>query len=226
VVAKDGREALDKLAAEGPFDGVLMDCQMPVMDGYDATRELRTHAEWQQLPVIAMTASALAEDRERALASGMNAHITKPIHVESMLRTMAQWITGPGASQRDDGPSSRAALPAGAASVPLDTAAGLAYCMGNEDLYRRLLDGFRRSEADFIAVVGSAVAEQRWGDALRRAHDMKGLAGTIGAQPLLAATQALHAALGTHRAGGAEIERVRAELEPVLGEIDRIAPRG
>ena len=226
VVAKDGREALDKLAAEGPFDGVLMDCQMPVMDGYDATRELRTHAEWQQLPVIAMTASALAEDRERALASGMNAHITKPIHVESMLRTMAQWITGPGALPRDDGPSSRAALPAGTASVPLDTAAGLAYCMGNEDLYRRLLEGFRRSEADFIAVVGSAVAEQRWSDALRRSHDMKGLAGTIGAQPLLAATQALHAALGTHRAGGAEIERVRAELEHVLGAIDRIAARG
>jgi len=226
VVAKDGREALDKLAAEGPFDGVLMDCQMPVMDGYDATRELRSHTEWQNLPVIAMTASALAEDRERALASGMNAHITKPIHIESMLRTMAQWIAGPGATPLDDGPFSRPAALAADASTPLDTAAGLAYCMGNEDLYRRLLEGFRQSEAGFIADVSAAVAEQRWGDALRRSHDMKGLAGTIGAQPLLAATLALHAALGTHRAVGDEIERVREALDRVLGEIEQIAPRG
>ena len=94
VVAKDGREALAKLAGEGPFDGVLMDCQMPVMDGYTATRELRkSPGSGSSLPVIAMTASALAEDRDRALASGMNAHITKPIHIETMLRTMAQWIS-------------------------------------------------------------------------------------------------------------------------------------
>ncbi|HKX42995.1 MAG TPA: response regulator, partial [Burkholderiaceae bacterium] len=71
VVAGDGREALARLADNGPFDGVLMDCQMPVMDGYDATRELRANPAWQRLPVIAMTASALAEDRDRALASGM-----------------------------------------------------------------------------------------------------------------------------------------------------------
>jgi two-component system sensor histidine kinase/response regulator len=226
VVAKDGREALDKLASEGPFDGVLMDCQMPVMDGYSATRELRSHPEWQRLPVIAMTASALAEDRDRALASGMNAHITKPIHIETMLRTMAQWITGPGTPGDASIDAAAPAAPADAAAA-IDSAAGLAFCMGNEDLYHRLLAGFRDGEASFVADVVAAIGEQRWGDALRRAHDMKGLAGTIGARRLHEATQALHAALTRQAAtpDGAEIARVRPELERVLREIDRIVPR-
>ena len=213
VVAKDGREALDKLATEGPFDGVLMDCQMPVMDGYTATRELRARPEWRTLPVIAMTASALAEDRERALASGMNAHITKPIHVDSMLQTMAQWISAPGAPTDDDS--------------AIDTHAGRAFCMGNDDLYRRLLDGFRASESGFVAELRSAVAERRWSDALRRSHDMKGLAGTIGAHPLLAAAQALNTALGACDEASAlgAIDPVAHELGRVLARIEVLAPR-
>jgi two-component system, sensor histidine kinase and response regulator len=102
VIAGDGSEALRRLAGEGPFDAVLMDCQMPVMDGYNATRELRTYPEWQDLPVIAMTASALAEDRERALASGMNAHLTKPLDVELMLHTLAEWTGARRAARRAD----------------------------------------------------------------------------------------------------------------------------
>jgi CheY-like chemotaxis protein len=221
VVAKDGREALAKLESDGPFDGVLMDCQMPVMDGYSATRELRKNPEWERLPVIAMTASALAEDRERALDSGMNAHITKPIHVESMLRTMAQWIGGPGAAP-DSRPSPLAAEPSTPGSSAIDTAAGLSYCMGNESLYRRLLEGFRDAEIKFIAVVKSAMAELRWADALRRSHDMKGLAGTIGAHRLHAAARDLQTALAAQRVDEAvaEIERVDAELRPVLAEIE------
>ena len=227
VVAKDGREALEKLENEGPFDGVLMDCQMPVMDGYTATRELRSRAEWKQLPVIAMTASALAEDRERALASGMNAHITKPIHIESMLRTMAQWIAGPGAAPFDDPAAAPGADRAVEADAAIDTAAGLSFCMGNADLYRRLLEGFRQSEADFVTEATAAIAEQRWGDALRRAHDMKGLAGTIGAQRLLAATQDLHGAVDARGASsdGTELRVVATELARVLARIDTLAPR-
>ena len=78
---------------------------MPVMDGYTATRVLRENPAWRDLPVIAMTASALADDRERALASGMNEHIAKPLDVDVMLRTMAEWITARDAwPQRGDTP--------------------------------------------------------------------------------------------------------------------------
>ena len=227
TVAKDGREALDRLASDGPFDGVLMDCQMPVMDGYTATRELRRNPLWQRLPVIAMTASALTEDRERALASGMNAHITKPIHVDSMLRTMAEWIGAPVGRSRPPAPDAPAE-PAPVADAPaLDTAEGLGFCMGNEALYERLLKSFRNTEAGFADAVRRALAEQRHGDALRRAHDMKGLAATLGAHPLLAAAQALHAALGAGPGmdAAAELERVATELDRVLRAIDTRLPR-
>jgi len=90
-VATDGREALEMLSRER-FDGVLMDCQMPVMDGFAATRALRERPELRELPVIAMTAEALAGDREKALAAGMNDYISKPIDVDVVLATLARWI--------------------------------------------------------------------------------------------------------------------------------------
>ncbi len=112
-VANDGAEALARLAAEA-FDGVLMDCQMPVMDGYTATRRLRQDPRFRDLPVIAMTANAMAGDREKVLAAGMNDHIPKPINVEQMLRTMARWI-------RPARPAAVPAAPLAAASVPTAT---------------------------------------------------------------------------------------------------------
>ena len=74
------------------FDGVLMDCQMPVMDGYAATRALRQQPQWRDLPVIAMTANALVGDRDKVLAAGMNDHIAKPIKVDQLFATLARWI--------------------------------------------------------------------------------------------------------------------------------------
>ncbi|MEP6872813.1 MAG: ATP-binding protein [Burkholderiales bacterium] len=91
AVACNGQEALEMLA-RGRYDGVLMDCQMPVLDGYEATRRLRREPQWQDLPVIAMTADALVGDRERALAAGMNDHIVKPIRVDEMYGTLARWV--------------------------------------------------------------------------------------------------------------------------------------
>jgi len=90
-VASNGREAIDMLARER-FDAVLMDCQMPVMDGYAATRELRSDPKWHDLPVIAMTANAMVGDREKVLAAGMNDHIAKPINVSEMFATLARWV--------------------------------------------------------------------------------------------------------------------------------------
>jgi PAS domain S-box-containing protein len=225
-VANDGREALARLADDGPFDGVLMDCQMPVMDGYTATRELRRNPAWQRLPVIAMTASALAEDRERALASGMNAHITKPIHVDSMLQTMAEWISAPVGRTRRAAPDAPMPAPTAADAPALDTAEGLAYCMGNDALYTRLLKAFLDTEAGFADAVRLALAERRHGDALRRAHDMKGLAATLGAHPLLAAAKALHATLAASPPVDASdaLERVATELERVLEAIETRTP--
>jgi signal transduction histidine kinase/DNA-binding response OmpR family regulator len=91
AVAFDGRQALEMLERE-PFDAVLMDCQMPVMDGFAATRALRERPQWRDLPVIAMTANAMVGDRQKALDAGMNDHIAKPINVAQMFATLARWV--------------------------------------------------------------------------------------------------------------------------------------
>ena len=234
VTADNGAEALEQLEASGPFDAVLMDCQMPVMDGYTATRQLRANAAWQRLPVIAMTASALAEDRDRALASGMNAHITKPIDVELMLRTMADWIDARSAAAPSSALSPALASSATAAATPLaqadiaaiDTADGLNRCMGKLDLYQRVLRGFRDAERHFAAKMQDALSTARWDDALRAAHDLKGLAGTIGAHRLQQGAASLHKALAERNTALAQTELAQAcnELDTVLREIEFLLP--
>ncbi len=92
VLANNGQEALDILGQGGHFDGVLMDCQMPVMDGYTATREIRKDPALQNLPIIAMTANAMAGDKEKVLQAGMCDHIAKPLNVGDMFATLAKWI--------------------------------------------------------------------------------------------------------------------------------------
>lgn len=91
TLATNGQEALDMLEDQ-VFDGVLMDCQMPVMDGYEATQEIRKQEKYQDLPVLAMTANAMVGDREEVLAAGMNDHIAKPFNKEDLFITMAKWI--------------------------------------------------------------------------------------------------------------------------------------
>ena len=224
VIAGDGREALQQLEHNGPFDGVLMDCQMPVMDGYTATRMLRADPRWKDLPVIAMTASALAEDRERALASGMNAHITKPLNVNLMLETMAQWIESHRPPPDDAHKTTMSGAWTDDGTTSIDTADGLARCMGKADLYRRLLQGFVEAERGFAELMTEALAHGDWTGATRRAHDLKGLSGTIGARTLHGMTQALHAALAAHdepRASEA-LQRVVAELDLAQREIEQL----
>jgi PAS domain S-box-containing protein len=226
ITAANGREALQRLAEDGPFDGVLMDCQMPVMDGYSATRLLRENPAWRRLPVIAMTASALAADRERALASGMNAHIAKPLDVELMLRTMAEWIAPAEALPgRDEPPPVTDWAPDGLGG-PIDILDGLAHCVGNADLYRRMLRGFRRAHADLEDTLRAASLPASTDELMGRLHDLKGLAGNIGAKGLQAAAQALHAALvaGDRAAVDARRALVSAELRDALREIDRMLP--
>ncbi|HVR54914.1 MAG TPA: PAS domain S-box protein, partial [Pseudorhodoferax sp.] len=150
AVADNGRLAVDLLASGGPFDAVLMDLQMPVMDGMQATRLIRADARHARLPIIAMTAHAMVEERERCLAAGMVDHITKPIDPPAMLLTLARWV-----QPRDAAPAQAPVPPAAQETVPtsdaapalptlagLDTAAGLARAGGKTALYLRLLRQF------------------------------------------------------------------------------------
>ena len=129
VIANNGQEALDILQGDCAFDGILMDCQMPVMDGYSATKHIRATAPWAHIPVIAMTANAMSDDKALALEVGMKDHIAKPINVDKMFAVMQRWITPAHPSDASVPVTSRFQGSAQAADFPLlkgiDTRAGL-----------------------------------------------------------------------------------------------------
>jgi len=194
-VAANGQLALDALH-RASFDAVLMDCQMPVLDGYATTRELRRDPLFRDLPVIAMTANAMVGDREKALAAGMNDHIAKPINVNEMFSTIARWVqprTVAAAARVDDINSHAAGL--ALADVPgLNAQAGLQSAMGDAALYRRLLRMFRDHQVDFQQRFQQARTEGDLSAARRIAHDMKSSAAFLGAHAVERAATALEEA--------------------------------
>jgi CheY-like chemotaxis protein len=228
-VAGNGQEALDLLARER-FDGVLMDCQMPVMDGYAATRALREQPQWRDLPVIAMTANAMVGDREKVLAAGMNDHVAKPIKLEELFAALARWVHPDSAASAVSGESSEVAngnLHLGPlAELPgVDTRAGLAGVMGNAALYRRLLRAFRDREADFPTRFRAARAAGDASAAARLAHDLKSVSGTLGVHAIQQAAEALEHACNDG-AEDADIEALAQNvawlLEPVIAGLQSL----
>jgi PAS domain S-box-containing protein len=216
TVANDGRQALHMMDIH-EFDGVLMDCQMPEMDGYEATRLLRLQPQYQVLPIIAMTANVMAGDREKVIAAGMNDHIAKPINVEEMFATLARWI-------RPAKPAVVRAAPAADSLVQLGINAdiGRAATAGNEALYRRLLNSFADQEADVVDRFRHARAAGNKEAAMRILHDLKSVAGTIGANEIQRATAELENALSAGAADEAVdmlIEAVARALDPVIAGL-------
>ena len=217
-VASDGQRALDVLARER-FDAVLMDCQMPVMDGYAATKALRERPSLQTLPVIAMTANAMVGDREAVLAVGMNDHISKPIVVAEMFATLAKWLkpTNSQVSGNDSARADDSFRPNG-----IDTPCGLANTGGNDAFYRRMLGLFLEQEADFVGRFRAARAEGDAEAAMRATHDLKSEAGTLGMHGLEKAAAALERAC---LAGAREtdvdgmVNEVSDKLDEVIGEL-------
>ena len=177
-IASNGAIALAKIE-ENTYDGVLMDCQMPVMDGYQATRKLRQDPRYSNLPVIAMTANAMVGDKEKCLDAGMNDFIAKPIDVAQLFGTLARWIA----------PATPQAMTAVAAQpeAELPVIAGLKMTEamrrvgGNAALMRKLLDRFVETQFDAMQRIVAAIENNQLETAIREAHTLKGLAGNIGA---------------------------------------------
>ncbi|MEJ1371936.1 MAG: response regulator [Candidatus Sedimenticola sp. (ex Thyasira tokunagai)] len=221
-VACNGQEALVLLSSED-FDGVLMDCQMPVMDGYTATRKIREQDHLKDLPVIAMTANVMAGDREKALAAGMNDHIAKPINVRDMFNSMAKWITPSKPFEEAAGQPRQPTMDADQfPELPgINVTQGLATTENNPDLYRKLLFRFWESQKEFEEQFRAALADEDGEAATRAAHTLKGVAGNLGAETLQDAAQSLEAAC---KAGAENIEQLLtdtvAELKHVLEGLD------
>lgn len=222
VLADEGQQAIDALRIQ-PFDGVLMDCHMPGMDGYQTTRAIRAQSQHKDLPIIAMTASTMRFERDMAIDAGMNDHLTKPIHVATMYETIARWVRPAEARPIADA----APAPAPLADLPgIDVAAGLARTLGNQKLYRRMLLLFREGHQEFSFRFRAALAEGDMRSATRLVHNLGSVAGTIGADTLRQRSVALESAC-SRAADRAEIDAlhdaVEVELLPVMTGLRELA---
>jgi CheY-like chemotaxis protein len=229
-VARNGQEALAMLR-ESSYDAVLMDMQMPVMDGLEATREIRRMPGLGALPVIAMTANAMASDRERCLEAGMNDHVAKPIDPKQLWETLLAWIKprlpqplpGLRAARVPDQP-----LPPALAEVPgLDVRTALDRLLGKTAVYVGLLRRFVVSQAAADARIAASISGGDFGEAHRLVHTLKGLAATIGAASLRDVAARLETAIETRQPTLA-LETLRVEtslrLQALLAPLTAALP--
>ncbi|MGW8302659.1 MAG: response regulator [Desulfobacterales bacterium] len=202
TLATNGQEAIDAIQ-KNEYDAVLMDVQMPVMDGYTATREIRNlKSEIRNVPIIAMTAHAMAGDADKSIAAGMSDHVTKPIDPDQLFATLQKWIkpvtertvvqklpVRDAPAQPDETVPVEENLPE---SLPgFNLAAGLARLMGNKRLYRKLLLDFGANYGGVAGEIRRALAAGDFNQAHSLVHNLKGLAGNLEATDLQAASVAM-----------------------------------
>jgi two-component system sensor histidine kinase/response regulator len=245
-VTSNGREAVESLLrgpGPPPFDVVLMDLQMPEMDGYQATAKIRSEAKLAHLPIVAMTAHATIEERQRCLAAGMNDHISKPIDPAALFETLGRYCRSanerptpppPPASKpasTGHGTPSAAQAPAAVGDLPrfdgLETDEGLARVAGNRKLYVKLLRQFIEQQGKAVGQISAALSQGDQPLAERLAHTLKGVAGNIGAKSVQASAGVLEKLIrGQAEPNAVEsaMREVTAALDPLLAGLCRCLP--
>jgi two-component system sensor histidine kinase/response regulator len=218
AVAANGQIAVDMLAADASrYDLVLMDLQMPEMDGFEATRIIRADSRLDALPIVAMTAHAMESDRARCLAVGMNDHLSKPIDPEELYQAIGRWCSPDGhASALANATRVAAALKVDVGDLAIegvDVMGGIRRTMGNKQFYLQLLSHFRNDQGMMVDKLRQAIESDDRALAERVAHTLKGAAGLVGASFV----QGLAAELETELRRGAK-DRT---LQPLLDQLER-----
>ena len=230
-IAVDGQEAVDKARATA-YDLILMDVQMPRLDGFEATRAIRGFQGRAATPILAITANAFSDDRQSCLDAGMNDFVVKPVNPEALYAALLKWLPAVAAEGTavadEDIPAGLPALRVGTADtsfaeVPgLDVAHGLKLLRGRADSYHRMVALFAKSHGDDALAIRVARANGDIATVKRIAHSLKGSAGSIGALGVAEAAKALDGALRD------DVSRLRidegcdrlvAELEPLMRGI-------
>ncbi len=178
TVAHNGAQALELLTKAPdplPWSIVLMDLQMPVMDGHTATVEIRKLPRFKDLPIVAMTAHVLQDERDRCIAEGMNDHIAKPVDAELLYATVARWGK----------PVAHLTWDEALVDIGVHVAEAITRMSGREDLYQSLLNRLAANHADAPQRLREALLADDPTTARRIAHTLKGLAGTLGAPALV-----------------------------------------
>ncbi len=185
-LAENGQEALNMIH-QAEYDCVLMDCQMPVMDGYTATQQIRKLPQFQALPIIAMTANVMREDITKALDAGMNAHIAKPINVQEMFFTLSKWINPTTSFDDLEFPIEDNENPQGggfSGLKHLTAKKAIKRLGGSELIYLNILEAFLEDQITVIDEVSNALLNADTEKAVRLLHTLKGTTGSIGATSL------------------------------------------
>ncbi|MCL1050258.1 PAS domain S-box protein [Shewanella abyssi] len=218
-IAENGQVALEKLARQ-PFDLVLMDCQMPVMDGYQATQALRKIPEFAALPVIAMTANAMAGDKDICLRVGMNDHIAKPIEISLLYSTLLTYL-GDGEQPPLDatiaGAKAEGDVPFWPQHTELDVDKGLQLVQNSVRLYKRIFERFYTSQMHTAEQIELAISQGKTDDAIRYAHTLKGVSGNLCAPRLIEVAKAIETKLMA--ASDADVAAELAELTTLIAVI-------
>ncbi len=228
-LAENGKVALGMIR-DNDYDAVLMDMQMPVMDGIEATRIIRSESRFQNLPIIAMTANAMASDRTLCLEAGMNDHIAKPIDPDQLFGVLLRWIR----RSDGDGRAARRAAAAHAADgragdselvIPgIDVPSGLRRTGGNRKRYEALLRKFAEQQAEIVAIIQAALSAADRATAERAAHSLKGAAGTLGAGMLAEAAARAETAIKSGRGIDEAVRSLSLSLDPVIAGLRSALP--
>ena len=232
--AENGRNAVSMLQERADsstplYDAVLMDIEMPEMDGYQAAKTIRLDPRFQNLPVIAMTAHALKGDREKCLEAGMNDYVAKPIEERELYSALLRWIE-PG--DRDIGKSEL--IMAMSREEPwegmpvdifgLDLGVGLEHIQGNTGLYKKILRNFRHKYQGAVEEISAYIAENKIDEAERLTHSIKGVAGNIGASGLFSAAKNLDDALKQEKTEDLEtlLDLFNQSLTQILASLNSL----
>lgn len=222
--ASNGQEALEFLRRHGrqSFDLVLMDIQMPVMDGLTATRNIHLMPEFADLPIIALTAHTMEHEKRAGLAAGVNDHIGKPFETRQFYAVLDRWLP----RIKQQGEAEPASRPAGFPTLEgVDTQSGLARFAGNAERYRHWLLAFVDESAHWQAQVSAQLASGQLDQARQSAHAMRGRAGMLGASEVQFAAAALEQALEQGRPDEACWQTLQQALGRLCQSVSTLAAR-
>ena len=229
TIAGQGREAMARIDAGERFDAVLMDLQMPEMDGFETTRILRSRPALRTLPIIAMAAHPESEERQHCLAAGMDDYLSKPVRLEMLLSVLNRWI-GPGRGSAGGGPAAaahptpvaggRLAVLAGTPGFDVGKAVSL---LGGENSYLLVVDKFRHVSVKDREKLRAALEIGDENAVHRIAHSLRNSAAWIGAVDLSGAAGALEDAITS--GGGSDYALLAAALEMKLGSVMEVLAR-
>lgn len=224
--ASNGQEAVE-IVQTTAYHAILMDIQMPVMDGFQATQSIRNSLEMKDIPIIAMTAHALKEDQEKCLEAGMNDYVTKPVNLDQILNVLTRWVPqiNDGNETDEDGEPDKDAGSEGAVVLPgIDIESGIRRLKGNKELYYQLLKKFSinyaKTAEDIRILVGKGDLEK----ATHLAHAVKGLSGNLSATKLSAAAKGLEMALEENHPEKIEsfLKKFESAIQQVFVSVEEI----